>query len=299
MAVAVTRDYVRAFNPVLKAVFQDAYQPQRNVASKLATFIESNLPQEDYAWISALPTMRQFVDERIVNQLKEYGFTIKNLKWEATVGIQREVLEDEQHNVVKARLMQLAEAAQAHYDQILFVLINGNGVAYDGTAFYHANHGNLVSGGASALSATSLAAAITAMKKQKLDNGEPLEVNPTHLLVPPDLEYTARTILNSAFYPSDIGAGKPGAFAQNVLQGSLELVVSPRLTTATEWHVFDCSHYVRPFIVQQRIPITLEWLDDEHESDATFMRDEYLWGVRSRDNVGFGLYQYAYKSVGA
>jgi phage major head subunit gpT-like protein len=299
MAVSVTRDYVRAFNPVLKAVFQDAYMPARNVASKLATFIDSNLPSENYAWIASLPLMRQFTDERVINALKEYGFTIQNLKWEATVGIQREVLEDEQMGVIKGRLMQLAEAANAHYDQILFSLINGNGVAYDGTAFYHANHSNLVTGGGSALSASSLATAIASMKKQKLDNGEPLEVMPTHLLVPPDLEYSARTILSSAYYPSDIGAGKPGAFAQNVLQGSLELIVSPRLPTTTEWHVLDCSHYVKPFIVQQRVPITLEWLDDEHASDSTFLRDEFLWGVRSRDNAGFGLYQYAYKSAGA
>jgi phage major head subunit gpT-like protein len=299
MAISVTRDYVRAFNPVLKAVFQDAYQPQRSVAAKLATFIESSLPQEDYAWIASLPVMRQFTDERVVNALKEYGFTIKNLKWEATVGIQRDVLEDEQHNVIKGRLMQLAEAANAHYDQLLFSLVNGNGAAYDGTAFYHANHGNLVTGAGSALSANTLSAAVAGMKKQKLDNGEPLEVNPTHLLVPPDLEYTARTILSSTYYPSDAGAGKPGAFAQNVLQGSLELVVSPRLTTTTEWHVLDCSHFVRPFIIQQRVPITLEWLDDETASDSTFLRDEFLWGVRSRDNAGFGLYQYAYKSAGA
>ena len=43
----------------------------------------------------------------------------------------------------------------------------------------------------------------------------------------------------------------------------------------------------------------LEWLDEESGSESAFLRDEFLWGVRSRDNAGFGLYQYAYKSAGA
>jgi phage major head subunit gpT-like protein len=297
--ITVTRDFVRMFNPAVKALFQDAYDAQRNLASSLATFVDSSLPQEDYSFIGQIPIMQQWTDERSIKALKEYGFTITNKKFEATIGIQREVLEDERWGAIKMRIMGLADAAVAHYDQILFSLINGNGNAYDGTAFYHANHSNLTSGASSALSATSLATGVAAMRKQKLDNGEPMDVNPTHLLVPPDLEMVARQLVNSSFYPSEAGAGKPGNMATNIWRGQFEVVVSPRLTTATEWHLLDCSKRVKPFIVQQRVPITLESMDTDRESDSVFLRDEFLYGVRSRDNAGFGLYQLAYKSAGA
>ena len=296
--ITVTRDFLRMFNPAVKALFDDAYQAQGNVASRIATFVDSTLPAEDYSFLGQVPIMRQFVDERIISPLKEFGFTIRNQKFEATIGIQREVLEDERWGAIKMRVMQMADAATAHYDQLLFALINGNTSAYDGVAFYNAAHNNLVSGAPSALSAAALATAIAAMRKQKLDNNEPFDVTPTHLMVPPDLEYTARTILNSTFLPDTAATAKAGAFASNVYQGSLELIVSPRLQTATEWHLLDCSKRVKPFIVQQRVPITLEWLDRDRESDSVFLRDEFLYGVRSRDNVGFGLYQIAYKSVG-
>ena len=296
--ITVTRDFIRMFNPAVKALFQDAYDAQRNLASTIASFVDSSLPQEDYSFIGQLPIMQAWTDERQIRPLKEFGFTIVNKKFEATIGIQRDVLEDERWGAIKMRVMGLADVAVAHYDQLIFSAINANGAAYDGTPFYSAGHGNLGTGAGTALSAVSLAAGVAAMRKQRLDNNEPMDVNPTHLMVPPDLEMTARQLVNSSFYPSEAGAGKPGAFASNTWRGQFEVVVAPRLSTNTEWHLFDCSKRIKPFIVQQRVPITLEWLDMDKESDSVFLRDEFLYGVRSRDNAGFGLYQLAYKALG-
>jgi phage major head subunit gpT-like protein len=131
-----------------------------------------------------------------------------------------------------------------------------------------------------------------------MPNGEIMSVKPTHLLVPTDLQWTAKEILNSGYYPDAVGAGQK--LAANTLQGALELVISPRLETATEWHVLDASHSVKPFIIQQRVLPELEALDGTNgSSDSAFLRDEFLYGVRSRDAAGFGLWQYAYKSTGS
>jgi len=301
MAVLVTRDLVRAFSATCKTVFEDAFATQAGTWNILASIIPSTLASEEYNWLGQLPIMREFKDERQIQALKEYGFTIKNRKFEATIGVQRDALEDEQHGQVKMRVQSMAEAASWHYDQLLFELINGNGLAYDGLAFYAAARGNLLTGAASALSADTLASGITTMRKQKIpDTNEPLDVRPTHLLVGPDLQFKAAQILNSAYYPEATAAGKPGSMAQNVMKGVLELVVSPRLATATEWHIVDASHAVRPFLIQQRKEVDFQSLDGaENETEVTFLRDEFLYGVRSRDAAGFGLPQYAYKSAGA
>ena len=302
----VTREMVRLFNAGAKTIYDEAFAQASGVWELLATKVESGQRTEDYTWLGELPQVREFADERVLKSLTAYGYSIRNRKWEATIAVEREVLEDEQYGQVKMRVQSMAEAAAAHFDQLLFSLIASgeSALCYDGKPFYAFNHpvaGRTVSNvGDRPLTTENLEAALTQMARVPLDNGEPMLIRPTHLLVPPELRFTAKRILNSAFYPEATGAGKPGENAANVLQSELQLITSARLTSPTEWHVFDANRGVKPFIVQQRIAPEFSALDGSggDESEAAFMRDIYLYGVRCRDNAGFGLWQMAYKSTG-
>lgn len=305
MSVIVTREMIANLTAGVKSIYSDAYVAQFGVWKAIATLVESSLAVETYAWLSELPIMREFVDERVIKNLAEYSYSIKNRKFEATIGVAREVLEDEQLGQIKVRVASMAEAANQHFDQLLFALIaSGHATpCFDGQNFYSTTHvshgGNVANFGTSTLTSDNLEAVLTAMKRIPLDNGEPMMVMPTHLVVPPELSFTAKRILNSAYYPEAVGSGKPGAFAENPLQGVLQIVESPRLATATEWHVLDCSHPVKPFVIQQRIAPEVRALDgSDGETEASFMRDVYYYGVRSRDNAGYGLWQYAYMNDG-
>jgi len=294
----VNSDIVRSFTAMCRAIYQDGLVASAGFWQEIATLIPSTLQTETYSWFGEIPVMRQWLDERQILALKEYGFTLTNLKFEATIAIQRSVIEDDQTGQVKPRVLGLAEAANQHYDKLLFDVINSNPTAYDSVAFYgaHTGYTNSVSGGTTALSAASIQTGIQTMKSQTLPNGEPLMITPTHLVVHPNKEFLARQILNSAFWPDSSGAGQ---MADNPLQGLLKLIVSPRLSTTTEWHLFDCSHATKPFIIQQRVAPEFQALDHVDNNENLFLRDEFLYGVRSRDNAGAGLYQYAYKSAGA
>lgn len=296
MGITVTADFVRALNATVRSVYDDAFASASGVWQEIATVMPSTQSEEPYAWIGEIPTMREFLDERTIKALKEYGFTIRNKTWEATIGVKREALEDEQTGQLRARVMGLAEAASAHYDELLFNLIASGGSAncYDGTPFY----GNSHPGGGDNLtdlpfSASALKTVLAAMQRQVTPStGEPMNVRPSHLLVPPELEFTALEVLNSALNPDSSG----GQNRVNALHGRLKVVVSARLASSSEWHVLDCTHAVKPFIVQQRVAAQLSELTENSENG--FMRDEFLYGVRSRDNAGFGLWQYAYYSSG-
>ncbi|HVK06258.1 MAG TPA: Mu-like prophage major head subunit gpT family protein [Armatimonadaceae bacterium] len=293
MAVTVTSDMVRALNATVKSVYAEFGQGTAQTWQTLATLVPSTQGSENYAWLGELPVLREFLDERVIQGLKEYGFTITNRTWEATIGVKRAALEDEQTGQLRLRIQQLAEAAQAHYDRLVFDLIAGGetGIAYDGDTFFSDGHGNV---GSAALSADAVGEAIGAMMGTVHASGEPMAVRPSVLVVPPALWMKGGQILHSAFWPDATGAG---AHARNPLQGMLDLVVAPRLATDTEWYLFDCTHPVKPFLLQQRIAPELEAL--EGESEGGFLRDEFLYGVRTRDNAGYGLWQYAYKSSGA
>ncbi len=61
------------------------------------------------------------------------------------------------------------------------------------------------------------------------------------------------------------------------------------------WYLLDLSRDVRPFIFQNRIPFELQRVDQSND-EHVFLNDEYLYGLRGRMNMGFGLWQLAYAS---
>lgn len=70
------------------------------------------------------------------------------------------------------------------------------------------------------LDATNLRATLVAMAAQKDDNGEPLDVTPTHLVVGPNQSELARDLISKDF----LGNGE-----SNTLKGRLQVIVSGRL----------------------------------------------------------------------
>lgn len=98
----------------------------------------------------------------------------------------------------------------------------------DGTALFHASHGNLAGSGA-VLSVASLSEARLAMRTQKGLSGTPINVTPKYLIVPPALETAAEQLLATlqANTTADV----------NPFGGKLTLLVEARLPSATRWYV--------------------------------------------------------------
>ncbi|MGV6839990.1 MAG: Mu-like prophage major head subunit gpT family protein [Planktomarina sp.] len=66
--------------------------------------------------------------------------------------------------------------------------------------------------------------------------------------------------------------------------------------TAPYWYVMDTNQVLKPMIFQQRKAPEFVSKEDPKNSDHVFMKNEYLFGVEARCNVGFGFWQMAYAS---
>ena len=273
---------------------------------KIAMEIPSSGSQESYSWFEAVPKMKEFIDERYVQGLTSQAYTLPNKKWEATIGVSRDVIEDDQLGQIRPRIQLLAEEAIRHRDQMIFELMaNGDsetlGKCYDDKPFFSTNHptanGEVSNKGNSELSATALQATITAMMKFVDSRGTPLGIVPDTLVVPPDLQWKAKELLQSVYYPEadNLLDDTRNKRANNVLQGSLDLIVSPYLTNAKNWYVLCAKMAYKPFILQVRTPI--EFTSLEANSETGFMRDEFVYGVRSRYNAGYALWQLGYANI--
>jgi phage major head subunit gpT-like protein len=298
MGQITSGDITRNLVPGLKTLFQQGWNAQQDQLTwkKITTIVDSTHPSEDYAWLGQLPAMREWTDERIPKGLSEYTYTIRNKKWEASVRVDNEALEDEQYGQIRARVQALPGTVARHQNSLVWSTLEANPLAYDGQNLIDTDHQEGASGTqsnrtTSALSATTLAAARAAMATFTDDQGNILGINGDLLLVPFGLSATARTILNADYVTDGTTT------VSNIWKGSATLMEVPFLTDQNNWYLVASSEYVKPVIFQNRVPVTFKALTPEGDSDAVFMRDASFYGVRARYNVGVGDWRTIYGGI--
>lgn len=72
--------------------------------------------------------------------------------------------------------------------------------------------------------------------------------------------------------------------------------IQPGAGVGAAWYLLDTSRAIKPVIFQDRLSAEFDMIDDT-KNDQVFMKDNYLYGVRARNNVGFSFWQLAYKST--
>jgi hypothetical protein len=135
------------------------------------------------------------------------------------------------------------------------ILANGGG-------FFHAGHNNLLTGADTDLDAETLEAAVGMMRAQRDADGNDLDLQPKVLVVPPELEVTARRILSSM----EVQASEAGEPTGNALKDIATLEVESRISntdkfdqaTATQWYLFggpSDAAVIVAFLQGRRTPV--------------------------------------------
>jgi phage major head subunit gpT-like protein len=291
---SLIEDALQGFQFVFDKAFASAVS-QETVAA-LAMTVPSNSPSETYAWLGALPKMREWIGDRRMDEIRAYAQTIDNKDWSVGLRIAANDLSDDKLMMVSLRIQALAAQAAQHQEELLVeYLVNGfgstKGLAYDGQFFFDTDHSDGGSAaqsnkGTTALDATTYAAAWQSMLERKDEHGEPIAVTPTTLIVGPKLRAVARTILEAEVLSSG---------ATNVESGTAKLIVNRRLTGTYDdyWFLVGEQGPLRPLILQQREPVQFIAQDDP-ASEGYFNRKEFRYGAQWRGNAGYGLWQLAY-----
>ncbi|QWR76298.1 Mu-like prophage major head subunit gpT family protein [Candidatus Magnetomonas plexicatena] len=274
-------------------VFDTAFNDITPLYQRIAMVVQSQTREQKYGFLGAFPRMREWVGDRVLQNISTHDFTIKNKDFESTIEVDRNDIEDDNLGIYNPIVQEFARIAATHPDELIFELFK-DGTAnecYDGKAFFAANHtvnGVTVSNFADdsntpwylldlsralkpfvfqsrrnvefvsldnmkdanaffkrkyiygldvrynagyglwqlayrsekTLDATNYSSARSAMMQYTDDNGRPLGIMPTMLVVPPSLEGEARALLMN---------DTTTAGATNMWKGTSELLVAPWL----------------------------------------------------------------------
>lgn len=208
-----------------KAAFNTGFRSYTPLWSQVATLVPSTTSTEEYGWLGQFPRLREWVGDRHIKNMAAHAYSIKNKKFEATVAVDRDKVEDDTYGLYAPLMQEMGHAAATHPDELVFALLAAgfSAAGYDGQPFFDADHPVLD------------------------EHGEEQSVSNTQS-----------------------GSGSP-------------------------WFLLDARRPLKPLIFQRRRDYdfrALNRLDDDH----VFKRDEYVYGVDARANVGFGFWQQAFGS---
>ena len=285
-ATAILRDLTQKFDSAL-----GEYTP---FYPRICTVRPSNRRDENYGWIGALPGVREWIGERVFNQLAAAKYLLANKNWEDSIAIDRFDLADDILGMYDLAFPMLGEEAAKHPDTLLFnAVINGETQAcFDGQYFFSASHAWGSSGTQSNLLAATAAtptiptsaewkkaftAALIKMFTYKNDKGLLMNrpvMAPTRVvaLVPPTQWQGAKEAMEAVIISN----------TTNINIGVCEVIPIPFLTTGTKWYLLNVDSRLRPFIFQAREPVTryMKGLDDREFKNVKFMTE-------ARYNVGY------------
>lgn len=251
--------------PGLRKVFHTRMRARDDLFKRTTVFPvdTSNRAYEDYQGIGELGTAGWNEFEKTGTTTYDsfnagYKQRLEHRKFSQGVQIERELMDDNLYpgagipKTVTGRVEKLADSASVHREKSAANVFNNaftdSGTDSEGFAIAgvdsvglgssaHPNgpsdSGTQTNEGTLALTSANLTATKLLMRDFRDDRGELISVNPTTLLVPPELEETALTIVGT---DHEVGTANNTI---NTNKGRYKVVVWDYLTDATAWFLID------------------------------------------------------------
>jgi len=138
----VNRDSLNAMYTGFKTAFNQAFAGVQPMWNKIATLVPSTAKLETYGWIGQFPNLREWIGDRQVKSLAASSYQITNKKFEGSVGVPRDDIEDDSFGILTPVFASMGQAAAVHPDTLVFQLLKDgfSTTCYDGQYFFDSDH---------------------------------------------------------------------------------------------------------------------------------------------------------------
>ena len=104
----------------------------------VATVINSNSKSNTYGWLGRFPQLREWVGDRVFEHIKSSSYVIENKRYEATLNVEREDIEDDNMGMYRPMARAMADEMIAFLNRNLAALLKDGfiNVCYDGQKFF-------------------------------------------------------------------------------------------------------------------------------------------------------------------
>jgi len=271
----------------LLSEFDRGIQSADPISDPLWETVPSTSNANVYSWLKHIPGYKEWFNgqPRVIRNVESTQFTVANRKFEDTIAISVDEVEDNQLGQYNGIARSMGAEGMLLKDELIFELFNNaftTALTYDGLSICNAAHkaglSTINNTATAALSSTSFEAAIATIENYKYKADKYSEAKPLTkmmelcLVIPPALRPTAENIVN---------VQRLADGADNYLYKRADLLISPYLTNATQWFLVNKGAPNKPFFVQDRKPLEFRELNPSN-SDQSIMFDEFVYAGKCR-----------------
>ncbi|WP_423197445.1 Bacteriophage Mu GpT domain-containing protein [Cupriavidus sp. H19C3] len=140
--IVINRGNLNSLFQGFQVLFQNAFDGVPADWEKVAMKVPSKSGREVYPWLGQTTRFREWIGDRVLQNLMLHDFTIRNKPWENTITIDRDEIEDDTYGVYAPMASQLGQDAKQHPDELNFGLLASgfNSACYDGQYFFDTDH---------------------------------------------------------------------------------------------------------------------------------------------------------------
>ncbi len=138
----ITPSSLRALFTAYRREFQQALTDTPTDWQRIATEVKSTSASNTYGWLGQFPTFREWIGDRVLKDMAAHGYTLTNKKFEASVAVPRDDIEDDNIGVYMPLFNEMGRASKSHPDELIFELLAAGtaSLCFDGQNFFDIDH---------------------------------------------------------------------------------------------------------------------------------------------------------------
>lgn len=140
----ITPAVIQALNVSFNKSFQKGRQSADTSYKQIAMVVPSSAAANVYGWLGKFPQMKVWPKgaSRQLRNMAAHAYTLPNLKYESTVSVERDVIEDDQIGGFGPIFEMQGEEAEQYPNRDVFSLlkIGDSSLCYDGQNFFDTDH---------------------------------------------------------------------------------------------------------------------------------------------------------------
>ncbi|WP_157879078.1 Mu-like prophage major head subunit gpT family protein [Pararhodospirillum photometricum] len=118
----ISQASLSAITTGFRVLYQGAFDAAPSDWDKIATEVPSTTRQQTYAWLGTTTRFREWVGDRVYQNLGAHQYAIPNKSWENSIEVNRDDIEDDQLGVYRPLVTQLAQDAKTHPDELVLMV---------------------------------------------------------------------------------------------------------------------------------------------------------------------------------
>ena len=109
---------------------------------RIATVVPSSTRSNEYGWLGQMPRIREWIGDRVIQNLDTAGYTIKNRTFESTIAVGRDDIEDDNIGIYTPMFTEFGRASATFPDELVWALLAAGFTTpcFDGQYFFDVDH---------------------------------------------------------------------------------------------------------------------------------------------------------------